>query len=224
MFRPSVFFVLATLLAILASSCNFYHAKEDAGDLNTLMRHPSYNGIRQAVLTPKCIACHNSNNASGGLAFDSYQLVLQNIQQIEQAALIDKIMPPSAPLSDQEQAALRAWISAGLPEQTTEPTPPPPVLEATFTSIRKNIFEMKCISCHSTGGSAEKVSLVRYEDIMNSPREIIVPQDPTSSGLVIAIERQDEKRMPPPKSGLSALSATEILTIRQWISDGAKDN
>jgi uncharacterized membrane protein len=224
MFKPMRSCIAAALLVMLTSSCGFYHSKKEPEDLTVLMQHPSYYGIRNAILSPKCVACHNANNTSGGLAFDSFAIVKQNIDRIIKAALVDKIMPPSAPLSDQEQRALRAWIDAGLPEQTAEPTPTPAAIEATYSSIRKNIFEMKCISCHSTGGSAEKVSLTNYTDLMNSPREIVLPKNADESGLVIAIERQDEKRMPPPKAGLGALSATEILTIRQWITDGAKDN
>ena len=93
-------------------------------------------------------------------------------------------------------------------------------LEATFASIQGNIFQSRCISCHSAGQSAWRVPLDTREEVLNSPRELVIPGNADESGLVLAITRTDDKRMPPPKSG-SALSPKAIGIIKQWINEGA---
>ena len=57
---------------------------------------------------------------------------------------------------------------------------------------------------------------------MDSPREIVIPENSEESGIVIAIKRTDDKRMPPPDSG-DALTEIEIQTIEKWIQEGAKE-
>ncbi|MBI3017242.1 MAG: hypothetical protein HYY62_04520 [Deltaproteobacteria bacterium] len=93
-------------------------------------------------------------------------------------------------------------------------------LEATFASIQGNIFQSRCISCHSAGQSAWRVPLDTREEVLNSPRELVIPGNADESGLIIAITRSDNKRMPPAKAG-SALSQQEIEMIKQWINEGA---
>ena len=135
-------------------------------------------------------------------------------------------MPPRGALPSADIQLLRAWIDAGAPEfsdDTPVPTPEPK-LEAKFSSIRKLIFEPKCMACHSTGGAAEKVPFMTYEQFLNSPRDIVIPNMPDDSGLVIAIEREDDKRMPPPETGAKPLSEEERKTIRDWITNGANND
>ena len=93
-------------------------------------------------------------------------------------------------------------------------------LEATFASIQGNIFQSRCISCHSAGQSAWRVPLDTREEVLNSPRELVIPGNADESGLIIAVIRNDNKRMPPAKAG-SALSQQEIEMIKQWINEGA---
>lgn len=101
---------------------------------------------------------------------------------------------------------------AGLP---SEP------IQATYESINKNIFTSRCVACHSTGNSAYQVLLSR-EALLNSPLELVLPGNPDESGLIIAVERSDHKRMPPEKEGYSALTSVEIEALRKWIADGAE--
>jgi hypothetical protein len=53
--------------------------------------------------------------------------------------------------------------------------------------------------------------------------ELVLPGNPDESGLVIAVERTDEKRMPLAKSGFSPLTPDEMTAIRNWIANGASD-
>lgn len=95
-------------------------------------------------------------------------------------------------------------------------------LTANFDSIYEQIFVKQCISCHSPGKPAHQVMLDK-DSLMKSPLDLIIPGNIKESGLVVAIEREDERRMPPPKDGFAPLKPQEILTIKEWIKNGAKD-
>ena len=187
----------------------------------------SYIGITQKIFVPKCISCHGD---SGGVNLESYSEVVKNLWLIKKAVLIEKTMPKNDSLTTEELSYLSNWIEIGAPEQPAngEPPPvvePPPMIEplvATYESIDKHIFQKSCKDCHNPLGSGKRVSLEK-EALLNSPLELIIPQNPDESGLVIAIERNDNKRMPPEKDGYSALTDETKIIIRQWIENGAKD-
>ncbi len=73
-----------------------------------------------------------------------------------------------------------------------------------------------------------RIPLVTKEDLLNSPLELVIPGNVEESGLMIAITRVDQKRMPPIKdehgnpTGYSALPDLEIEAIKKWILDGAQ--
>jgi uncharacterized membrane protein len=105
---------------------------------------------------------------------------------------------------------------AGGPAETPQP------LAATYNSINSQIFQSKCMGCHAAEKpTGQKVPLTR-EGLLNSPRELVVPGDPETSGLMIAITREDDKRMPPPRTGAPPLTEEEIRVISQWIVEGAE--
>ena len=86
----------------------------------------------------------------------------------------------------------------------------------------KQIFQISCTECHSPSGTGKRILLDR-ESLMNSPLELIIPGNPDESGLVVSIERSDDKRMPPAKEGYVALKNEKKAAIRKWIENGAKD-
>ena len=102
------------------------------------------------------------------------------------------------------------------PLETTE------TLKPSFVSIKKNIIDRRCLSCHSSGGNAGSVRLTSREEILNSPRELVLLGNAEESGLMIAITRNDDKRMPPSNQG-NPLSNEEIEIIRKWIKNGAPE-
>lgn len=197
-------------------------------DLNEQMSLPaeeklklSFNLLNQAVFIPKCVSCHGT---SGGLSLESYADIIKNLPDIKSSVFIMQTMPKKDFLSDAEKRLLWNWIEMGAPLQAqkpgTEPPPPEPI-RATYESINKNVFIPKCVTCHSEGNSAWQVLLSRQE-LLDSPLELVLPGNPDESGLMIAIERTDHKRMPPEKDGYSVLKNEEIEAIRKWITDGAE--
>ena len=179
----------------------------------------SYNLIDIKILQPKCTGCHGT---SGDVNLESYQNVVSALQDIKDAVFFEHTMPKRGVLTLEEQKLLWNWIAMGAPEtaQSAGTENPPEPLVPTYESINKNIFLRKCITCHSAGNSGERVLLTK-EDLLNSPLELVLPQNPDESGLVIAVERSDKKRMPPEKEGYAPLKDFEKAVIRKWIQDGA---
>lgn len=95
-------------------------------------------------------------------------------------------------------------------------------LEPTYHSIKSNIFQTRCLGCHSAGGTAAAVPLGDLTQMIQSPREIVLPGNAEESGVVIAIKRTDSRQMPPAASGLKRLDQEEISCVEQWIQEGAK--
>ena len=201
-------------------------------------RPVSFQIVNERVFIPRCLICHGPASEH---PLDSYSNVKRSLEGIISAVLVERTMPLGSSLSRDEIGLLTTWIAAGAPERVGDregdgdhgqdpgpgpgpsprPTPTPIPLEPTYSSIRANILVNRCILCHSPGGSAKQVPLVTFEDLLDSPRELVLPGNADESGLVLAIERDDEKRMPPPMTG-PALSEAERLVIRDWISKGAK--
>lgn len=197
-------------------------------DLNEQMSLPaeeklklSYNLINQNIFVPKCTSCHGS---SGGVSLETYSDVLSALPKIKESVFITQTMPKKNFLTDEEKRLLWNWIEMGGPLEAQKPgsePPPPEPIQATYESINKNVFIPKCVTCHSAGNSAWQVLLSRQE-LLDSPLELVLPGNPDESGLMIAIERTDHKRMPPEKDGYSALQDAEKAAIRAWIDAGAQ--
>lgn len=197
-------------------------------DLNEQMSLPteeklklSYNIINQNVFLLKCTSCHGN---SGGVSLETYADVVKALPKIKESIFITQTMPKKNFLTDVEKRLLWNWIEMGGPLQAQNPGEEPPLpepVQPNYESINKNVFVPKCVACHSEGHSAYQVLLSRQE-LLNSPLELVLPGNPDESGLIIAIERIDHKRMPPEKDGYSALTSAEIVAIRKWIEDGAQ--
>jgi hypothetical protein len=96
-----------------------------------------------------------------------------------------------------------------------------PPLEPTYASIRSRVLETRCLKCHGAGHEVERIPLDPLQALLESPRELVLPGNSADSGLMIALLRADDKRMPPPAEG-GPLSAQEIATIARWIDEGAR--
>lgn len=108
----------------------------------------------------------------------------------------------------------------------------PDVLQATFSSIQKNILTPKCVNagCHPGGGAPMSlesnvafmnlvnVTSVRYGTLLR-----VMPGDAENSVLYLKVagDPRTGARMP---LNLDALSNDKIEAIREWINQGAKNN
>lgn len=224
------FLLLAMLvLGVIAWTGCSYHVDKNpldnsALDIPTeLIEKVSYQDVYSKVFQPRCIGCHGS---SGGVNLETYQSARSFLSRIHQSAIIERKMPkaPYPPLSRDELQLLAAWVEAGGPEFPINGNPPPPPpLEPKFESIKSNIFQVKCMSCHGPGGTAARVSLATKEDLINSPLEIVIPGNPEESGLILVLQEGARKKMPPPESGISPVKLEEIKIIEEWIKNGATE-
>jgi hypothetical protein len=89
------------------------------------------------------------------------------------------------------------------------------------------IFKAKCYDCHSEEGDKIKGGL-RLDDEEHflkrfSKNEVVVPGDWDASYLFVTLVRpQHEKGAMPPKNKGERLTEEEIMTVAQWIHEGAK--
>lgn len=216
----NIFFISLSFLV----GCNYSVLKksESAQDIKynlspEKISQLSYSKISQSILSTNCTMCHGN---SGNINLESYSEVLKNLSLIKKVVFFDKTMPKSSNLNEEQLATLWNWIKIGAPENPD--SSPQDLLVPTFDSINKHVFQTSCKDCHNINGSAPRI-LLDKESLLNSPRELVIPGNPDESGLVLALERTDNSRMPPAKEGYSEISNDIKNTIRTWIINGAKD-
>ncbi|MFZ3231526.1 MAG: c-type cytochrome domain-containing protein [Pseudobdellovibrio sp.] len=224
----NLYFRYIILFSFFVLGCNYttYKKTTDFENLKFTLQpeeisNLSYITLKNKFFAPRCNSCHGY---SGNISLESYADILLNINLIKKVVFQDRTMPKQGFLSDEEQSYLWNWIKLGTPEfsaNTNQDTKPEAVV-ATYDSINKFVFSLSCKECHSPSGSGKRV-LLDKESLMNSPLELIIPGNADESGLIIAIERSDDKRMPPAKEGFSILNPEAKTAIRAWIQNGAKD-
>lgn len=225
---------VAFVAAVLPGACNYNIAKQASqpkAELDPEQKAKlSYAMVRDEVLVPRCVECHGTQ---GSVNLESYAEVMKNLKRVAATTLGEKKTMPKdrPPLTPKEAGILSAWIELGGPEEagkvgqpTPSPTPDPrPPLGPTFASIMERIFKDRCLGCHSPAGNGKKVKLDTVEDMIDS--DLVVPEKPYDSILLLSVMRsKGTKAMPPAKAGEPlSLTLEEILVIRDWIQDGAKN-
>ena len=91
------------------------------------------------------------------------------------------------------------------------------------------ILDKHCKSCHMPGQAGYVVSgfeLAGYESLMKGTQfgPVVLPGDPLTSVLVMLIEGRVDPSIKMPHGDAQPLSKAEILTIRNWVEQGAKNN
>lgn len=229
----STFFLF---LLLLLGSCNYKIEKEKiSGELlpitQELKNTVSYRMVRNEVFQPKCITCHGQ---AGGVNLETYTNATKNLGDIKNSVFNKGSMPkaPISKLSPRQKQVLLAWIEAGGPEKPVgggdpgpdpdpDPDPGPIEIKPTYASIRKYILDKKCVGCHTPGETAGRFPLVTREDVMNPDFEYVIPENPDDSGIMIVLQPNARKPMPPKDSGITPLTEEEINAIKVWIEEGA---
>ena len=242
--------LIFTLFCLTA--CNSYKSKLKTSEEGPLSAASiDYQFVVIKVLEPHCIRCHDlAGGNKGDVNLETYENVRSHLAGIAETTLLDESMPPKkagGPLAAYEKSILKMWIDMGaprdaadLPEPAPEPTPvatpeptPTPVVEptpitepeiiaATWLDIYDKILKPKCVECHSEGEKAEDYPLHDKAYVIDPKNLMVVPGDAEGSEIYISITRQDKRKMPPPKTGVT-LSSAEIEAIKTWILNGAKD-
>ncbi|MEO8299508.1 MAG: urate hydroxylase PuuD [Burkholderiales bacterium] len=68
-----------------------------------------------AVVQQRCVPCHNAQLQNKGVALDTPALIVQHAQQIQQQAVLQRLMPlnNATQITEDERALLGRWIQAG---------------------------------------------------------------------------------------------------------------
>jgi len=91
------------------------------------------------------------------------------------------------------------------------------------------VLDKHCKACHLPGQAGYVVSgfdLGSYETLMQGTKfgPVVLPGDPLTSVLVMLIEGRVDPSLKMPHGGATTPSPDEILTIRRWVEQGAKNN
>ena len=219
-------FLILFLAAGCLSSCNYTTLKQpgEAGAQSYGNLLPAekaslmnYAFISSRIFQPKCVSCHRTGEK---VNLETYEGVRSQLAAINRAVFVDQVMPKRGELTSDERRLLGNWLLLGGPLESPNPPPPVEPLIATYDSIRQHIFEPICLDCHNPTGTGKRIMLDR-QSLLDSPLVLIDVTNVDESGLLIALERSDDKRMPLAKEGYSALSPDEIKVIREWIANGA---
>lgn len=85
-----------------------------------------------------------------------------------------------------------------------------------FAALSKNIFEKKCVGCHSGSAPEGDLDLSSYDKILGNKGVVVLGQ-PDASSLYKEVKSGDM-----PMHG-QPLSAGEVQAIGEWIAAGAPD-
>ena len=91
------------------------------------------------------------------------------------------------------------------------------------------ILDKHCKYCHTQGQAGYVVSgfdLGSYDTLMKGTQfgPVVLPGDPLTSVLVMLIEGRVDPSLKMPHGDATTPTQDEILTIRRWVEQGAKNN
>ena len=181
------------------------------------LKNVAFAEVYEKVFRPRCTSCHG---LAGGASLESYDKALKTVPGLRLALFEKHTMPKGGPLDQNQLDLVATWINEGAKEGPAMSALSP--LEPKFDSIKDNIFSIRCVGCHASYGEGKNVLFDTKAELLDSPLDLVVPDDPDSSGLLLALRRNDNKKMPPIKMH-EALKDSEIAVIRAWIAHGAKD-
>jgi uncharacterized membrane protein len=69
----------------------------------------------QPIIQAKCAGCHSGASPDAGVSLSNYSQISSNKTGVRQTAIVNKSMPPSGPLSNDEMTKIQCWIDAGAP-------------------------------------------------------------------------------------------------------------
>ncbi|MGC1953759.1 MAG: c-type cytochrome domain-containing protein [Gammaproteobacteria bacterium] len=100
--------------------------------------------------------------------------------------------------------------------------------EVSYSEDVRPILEKNCIECHVEGAAgyeASGFSMASYEDLMEGTKfgSVIKPEDSFTSALIMLVEGRADPSIQMPH-GKEPLTEEEIVTLKTWVDQGAKNN
>ncbi len=149
--------VLSVFLGLLTQCGNFVETKnkptpDDRKDVIIKETSLDFTIIREQILKPKCMNCHDRHGA-----YESYAVVNASLESIMDRILtndIKRVMPPQdfPQITEEDLGKLNEWIDAGALEFSNKKTTPEPQKERAlgFAEVfQKVLVPYNCVACHS---------------------------------------------------------------------------
>ena len=192
----------------------------------------NFNYIRDAILVPRCISCHD---IGAKLPLADYATFKANSQSILEAVFsTNPSMPPfKAPkippqriLTANDFQVLYNYLIQGSP-QGGDIKPIAPV-KPTFDDINTRIFQVRCMDCHDPSSKIGRSNPLTKEGLVDPANGNIVLGNPEASVLIQSLRQTPSSEegptfMPLPSKGYTKVPQDQIDAIATWIKNGAKD-
>jgi len=89
----------------------------NGGSDGVTIENVTYANFAGALLQSKCSSCHaGSGEGTPYWTFSGYSSVKENIDRINDAVIVRRIMPKTGSLSTRERELFKAWIDKGAPQ------------------------------------------------------------------------------------------------------------
>jgi uncharacterized membrane protein len=117
-----VSFSLIAVLLFLTIVGGCYYDKEEllypgSGKVDCTTASAKFSTDVKPIMQNKCATagCHNTAGAAGGVILETFAQISGKAARINQRCVVEKTMPPAAPLTPSEIASLKCWIDSGAP-------------------------------------------------------------------------------------------------------------
>lgn len=185
---------LALSISLSLTACGYYHeVKKAAGHSSFISESsPGFQSIKAAVFDPYCLACHSQAGGDrGGINLETYTRVLPLVAAIRSSVITGR-MPRGSTLPEKEKSFLLAWIDAGAPELSIQPQPDPPKpgtepslpTAVDFNTVRTQIFQPHCATCHSSFTTYQVVKA----NLTNIESRVMANQMPLGGALTTQLK------------------------------------
>lgn len=211
---------LLLVLLTLLSGCGIYKSKITAPgpEVAALSAEEiGYPEVQRRIFQPSCVECHRSGFAEHGVRLDTSAEVRAHLNDIYQAVVVERSMPPDGPLPEPRIQELSDWIGRGAPAvatagttvRTASPSPSPSATPAfvrgslTYRDLQDKVITPQCARCHNETRARGNVRLDNEESVranLDRIRETVL-----------------EKRTMPPKP----MPAVMHEYLREWLDLGA---
>jgi hypothetical protein len=190
------------------------------------------------IFTSNCAisGCHDGTG-DNRLTLNDYSSIMKSISAgnpsksdayIAITNLWFNAMPPKGPLSEQQRTLIYVWIKQGAKNDTTckggtttDTTTVVTTDSAYYVQDIVPILNNHCNMCHGTTTSGEERPPL---DSWANVSSLTVPGNAASSKLYKSITASGDDIMPPADSVKLALTQVQINIIKQWITEGSKNN
>ncbi|KHD88141.1 MAG: hypothetical protein OM95_10210 [Bdellovibrio sp. ArHS] len=246
--KKAVLIIMSAFMGLSLTGCSY--ALEELGVFKTdgsgIPRVGSFEAFRDQPISFEvvkstslrtCQECH----ASGNRAMDTADKVLAQKDSILAAVHKESMPPRSAgykPLDACEKQILETWVDDQMHERTEvqkvkdlatcanaqAPREKPPTdfktLELSFENLKTEIFNAKCLVCHSKETARRTV----LDDLDLIKAKGLIKESATESILYQIVVPGMYKRFMPPQNGktsIKPLTAEETDYLKRWIEAGA---